>query len=122
MLAAQIGLCLIQNRRQIVAVGKTQSDPASVTCGVPHCNKLDPLLCLCYVNDVVINIDSDCKLLLYVDDSSLLFSHKDPDVTASKLGKVLESCSSWLVDNKLSLHLAKTEYRRDLYFTMHLVI
>ena len=26
-----------------------------------------------------------------------------------KLGKVLESCSSWLVDNKLSLHLGKTE-------------
>ena len=38
-----------------------------------------------------------------------LFSHKDPGVFAGKLGKVLESCSSLLVDNKLSLHLGKTE-------------
>ena len=40
---------------------------------------------------------------------TILFSHKGPDVIASKLGKVLESCSSWLVNNKLSLHLGKTE-------------
>ena len=50
-----------------------------------------------------------CKLLLYADDSTILFSHKDPDQIANKLGKVLESCSEWLVDNKLSLHLGKTE-------------
>ena len=37
------------------------------------------------------------------------FSHRDPDQIASKLSKVLESCSEWLVDNKLSLHLGKTE-------------
>lgn len=49
------------------------------------------------------------KRLLYADDSTILFSYKDPDVIAIKLGKVLESCSSWLVDNKLSLHLGKTE-------------
>ena len=94
----------LQNRRQIVTVGKTQSDPASVTCGVPQ-----GTLFLCYVNDMVISIDSDCKRLHYADDSTILFSHKDPDVIASKLGKVLESCSSWLFDNKLSLHLGKTE-------------
>ena len=70
---------------------------------------LGPLLFLCYVNDMVTSIDSDCKLLLYADDSTILFSHKDPNVISEKLGKVLESCSSWLVDNKLSLHLGKTE-------------
>ena len=58
---------------------------------------------------MVISIDPDCKLLLYADDSTIMFSHKDPDQRAHKLGKVLESCSDWLVDNKLSLHLGKTE-------------
>ena len=58
---------------------------------------------------MVISIDPDCKLLFYADDSTILFSHKDPDQLAHKLGKVLESCSDWLVDNKLSLHLGKTE-------------
>ena len=55
------------------------------------------------------SIDTDCKLILYADDSAILFPHKNPDVLSNKLGKVLESCSSWLVDNKLSLHLGKTE-------------
>ena len=61
------------------------------------------------MNDIVISIDPDFKLLLYADDSTILFSHKDPDQIAHKLGKVLESCSDWLIDNKLSLHLGKTE-------------
>ena len=56
-----------------------------------------------------LNIDKDCKLILYADDSAILFSHKCVDTLSKKLGKVLESCSSWLVDNKLSLHLGKTE-------------
>ena len=55
-----------------------------------------------------ISVDSDCKLLLYADDSAI-FSHKDPNVVAQKLGCILDSCNKWLVDNKLSLHLGKTE-------------
>ena len=99
----------LSNRSQLVNVGKINSDIANVTCGVPQGSILGPLLFLCYVNDMVISIDPDCKLLLYADDSTILFSHKDPDQIANKLGKVLESCSEWLVDNKLSLHLGKTE-------------
>ena len=68
-----------------------------------------PLLFLCYVKDMVISIAPDCKLLLYADDSTTLFSHSDPDQIANKLGKVLESCSDWLVDNIPSLLLGKTE-------------
>ncbi len=56
-----------------------------------------------------ISINSDCKLLLCADDSTIIFSHKNPEVISDKLGKELESCSNWLVDNKLSLHLGKTE-------------
>ena len=56
-----------------------------------------------------ISISPECKLLLYVDDSAILFSHKDPEVISRKLSSELESCSKWLVDNKLSLHLGKSE-------------
>ena len=52
---------------------------------------------------------ADCKLILYADDSAILFSHKNPDFISQKLSEVMESCSSWLVDNELSLHLGKTE-------------
>ena len=48
-------------------------------------------------------------MILYSDDSAILFAHKNPDVISSKLGNVLEQFSDWLIDNKLSLHLGKTE-------------
>ena len=75
----------------------------------PQGSILGPLLFLIYVNDMSISIHSDCKLLLYADDSTIIFSHKDPAVISTKLGKEMESCSDWLIDNKLSLHLGKTE-------------
>jgi hypothetical protein len=45
---------------------------------------------------------SDCKLLLYADDSTIMFSHKDPESISEGLGKELDSCSERLIDNKLS--------------------
>ena len=47
--------------------------------------------------------------MLYMDDSAILFSHRDPGLIADRLGKELEMCSEWIVCNKLSLHLGKTE-------------
>ena len=56
-----------------------------------------------------ISISEKCKLVLYADDSAILFSHKDPGVIRNVLGTELENCNKWLIDNKLSLHLGKTE-------------
>ena len=56
-----------------------------------------------------ISINSECKLLLYADDSTVMFSHKPPECISQKLGEELESCSEWLVDNKLSPHLCETD-------------
>ncbi len=49
------------------------------------------------------------KLLLYADDSALLVSHRYPKVISNTLSQELESCTEWLIDNRLSLHLGKTE-------------
>ena len=56
-----------------------------------------------------ISISLESKLFLYADDSAILFSHKDPEVISRKLGSELEFCSKWLIDNKLSSHMGKTE-------------
>ena len=45
------------------------------------------------------------KLILFLRTHGF----KDPRVISERLGQELESCSKWLVDNKLSLHLGKTE-------------
>ena len=50
-----------------------------------------------------------CKLLLYTDDSALLASSSDVSEIEDVLSRELESVSEWLVVNRLSLHLGKTE-------------
>ncbi len=47
--------------------------------------------------------------MLYVDDSVLLVSEENPKDISNTLTKELQSCSEWLVNNKLSLHLGKME-------------
>ena len=94
-------------RKQIVIANGVSSEPKTVKCGVPQGSILGPLLFLCYVNDMPISLT--CKLLLYADDSALIVSGPDPDVIAETLSNELKSCRQWLIDNKLSLHLGKTE-------------
>ena len=50
-----------------------------------------------------------CQLLLYADDSALLVEGKGPNLMAETLSNELNSCRHWLIDNKLSFHLGKTE-------------
>ena len=94
-------------RQQTVEVNGTMSDPGIVSSGVPQGSILGPFFYLCYVNDMSISVK--CKLLLYADDSALIVSGSDPQSIADVLSKELESCMQWLMDNKLSLHLGKTE-------------
>ncbi len=77
-----------------------------ITCGVSQGSILGPLLFSCYVN---MSVSVKSKLLLYADDSVLLVSHRDPRVISNTLSQELESCNKWLIDNRLSQHLGKTE-------------
>ena len=97
----------LSDRQQIVSVNQVESKPMNISCGVPQGSILGPLLFLCYVNDMSSSVN--CNLLLYADDSALFTSHKDPKVISDTLSRELESCRQWLIDNKLSLHLGKTE-------------
>ena len=51
----------------------------------------------------------DGELTLYADDSCLSVTHKDVKHIEQVLNKNLSSLCDWLVDNKLSIHLGKTE-------------
>jgi hypothetical protein len=48
-------------------------------------------------------------MITNTDDTAILFSHNDTRVISEKLSRMLKSCHEWLADNKLSLHLGKTE-------------
>ena len=49
------------------------------------------------------------KLLLYADDSGILVSGKNKQDIEQLLTEDLNCLSQWLIDNKLLLHLGKTE-------------
>ena len=97
----------LTDRSQCVEVDGVRSDFSPISCGVPQGSILGPQLFLIYINDM--NASIDCKLSLYADDSALLFSHSNADVIGKNLSSALSNCKKWLVDNRLSLHLGKTE-------------
>lgn len=97
----------LTGRRQCVNVSGLDSDFLEVTCGVPQGSILGPTLFLCYVNDLSLSLG--CQLSLYADDSALVASGKSVEDLSSCLTRELDSCRGWLLDNKLSLHLGKTE-------------
>ncbi len=97
----------LTNRRQLVSIDGISSSFQSVTCGVPQGSLLGPLLYLCYSNDMELAVHN--KLMLYADDSVIIAFDKDPNIVSNKLSMDLQSCNQWLIDNKLSLHLGKTE-------------
>ena len=99
----------LSDRQQLVDVSGTLSSYSKITCGFPQGSILGPLLFLIYmyINDMAGALDE--KLLLYADDSAILVSDKDATKIGSLLQKELAVVSEWLIDNKLSLYLGKTE-------------
>ena len=97
----------LSNRMQLVENAGVLSSSAPIKCGVPQGSILGPLLFLIYVNDMSAVVRN--KLLLYADDSAILVSGKDKKSIEDNLSSDLHLVSQWLITNKLSLHLGKTE-------------
>ena len=97
----------LEGRKQVVEVNASLSPPLPVSCGVPQGSILGPLLFLIYVNDMT--SACDCELFLFADDSALLVSGRDKSQVERALSSELSKICTWLADNKLSIHLGKTE-------------
>ena len=66
---------------------------------------LGPLLFLLYINDMP--QDVDCKLLLYDDDTCLIFQHKDITEIESTLNTNFSMLCDWFGDNKSRIHFGE---------------
>ena len=97
----------LSSRKQFVDVQGTFSSEESVSCGMPQGSILGPLLFTLYVNDMSSAVG--CDLCLYADDSMLLVSGKNVEEIEKTLTNEMNEISKWLQENKLSLHLGKTE-------------
>ena len=54
-------------------------------------------------------------LLLYADDSCILYQHKEIDEIEKQLNKEFENIYDWFVDNKLSIHFGKDNTKSILF-------
>ena len=85
------------------------------SCGVPQGSILGPSLFLIYVNDMKEVVSSD--LLLYADDSYLVFQHNHVTEIETHLNNDSSNLCEWFLDNKLSIHFGQDKTKPILFGT-----
>ena len=79
------------------------------TCGVPQGSNLGPLLFLIYVNDLP-NCLQHSKPSMFADDTNVSIPADSLEELEVHLNSDLDNIHQWLVANKLTLNVSKTEY------------
>ena len=99
----------LSGRKQVCKINNEISNTANITCGVPQGSNRGPLLFLVYVNDLP-NCLTSTKASTIADDTNIS-CHGDSSVDIEqKLNTDLENVNKWLISNKLTLNVKKTEY------------
>ena len=99
----------LTNRSQKCKMNGFISSERLIKCGVPQGSILGPLLFLLYINDLpeCLNIT---RPRLFADDTNLTASGDSMNDAEFAVNSDLENLRNWLIANKLSLNVAKTEF------------
>lgn len=95
------------NRTQRVKVNGTVSGQEWVRCGVPQGSTLGQLLFLIYINNIAKYLQ--CHTMLFVDDTVLYASDKDPKGAARKLQTSLDKLVLWTRGSQLTINEGKSK-------------
>ena len=99
----------LDNRTQRCAVNGVISNTCTLTCGIPQGTILGPLLFLLYINDLP-NCLSNSQPRMYADDTHLTYADNDICSIEASLNQDLSNINRWLIANKLTLNMTKTEF------------
>ena len=99
----------LANRNQKCQIQGSVSSEKLIKCGVPHGSILGPLFFLFYINDLPQCLDKT-KPRLFADDTNLTVSGDSITDLETAVNSDLEKLRKWLIANKLSLNVAKTEF------------
>ena len=96
-------------RNQKCSTNGHLSNTAPVTCDVPQGCNLGPLLFLVYINDLP-NCLTSASPRIFVDDTNITFAASTMTDLENAVNLELRNLQRWLITNRLSLNIAKTEF------------
>ena len=99
----------LTDRQQKCSINGNLSQSCYMTHGVPQGSTLGPLLFLLYINDLP-NCLQHSSARMYADDTNLTITTNTITKASETANEDLENVKQWLLANKLSLNLTKTEY------------
>ena len=99
----------MNSRKQYVYINGETSQLKDISCGVPQVSDLGPLLFLIYINDLP-NISKVLHFFLFADDTNIYYEAESPEKLEHVMNKELRELHKWLVVNRLSLNIDKTNF------------
>ena len=99
----------LENRWQYVEINGMSSTLKKLTSGVPQGSCLGPLLFLIYINDLP-NSSKLMKFHLFADDTHIYHESSSLKKLELDMNKELKKINTWLIVNRLSLNVKKTNF------------